>query len=509
MPRCTSTRRSRIADDESPGHQAHVISRLRIPQPPASESRSWFDLALVGLLVVSLGVGLLVVLSNGALGHDESVYALKARSWFAGTPTTGWGIHRPFGMPVIGWVVLQISDADITLRITAIVLSMGSALAMWFTGRVVFDRWTATLSVGVFLASTVFLRRATEFLNDLTAASFLVLTMLVIWYHFEKKPTGWWLLAAAPLGAAAYYMRYASAVPLAVMAVVAALAWHRPLLRSWRSIAGTAGLFLVLMVPHAMYSIGETGTVLGVLGSHPAIGSFGLTTFIKWLPVRLAGISGGVLIVAAGAYAVYTIAAYLHDRSNGGEEVRKTVFFIGTAVAVTVALGLTVHAEQRFLYLPLMAVLFVGMRAAVRLAGAVDTTPRQLIFTFAAMFIIITFVRNVPIVADRMDGLTNAKVIIVDASDAVVKDTGGGDCWIRSTFVPQLTWYTRCSTHLFSPKIPSEDPLYLVVFENGKRQPTGPDLAAEIEAAETLVASIDDAEDKIGDALVYRYSPDR
>jgi hypothetical protein len=49
-----------------------------------------------------------------------------------------------------------------------------------------------------------------------------------------------------------------------------------------------------------------------------------------------------------------------------------------------------------------------------------------------------------------------------------------------------------------------------VVFENGKRQPMGDDLEAEITSTEGLaIAVVDDPFDKIGDGYIYRYPSNR
>jgi hypothetical protein len=49
-----------------------------------------------------------------------------------------------------------------------------------------------------------------------------------------------------------------------------------------------------------------------------------------------------------------------------------------------------------------------------------------------------------------------------------------------------------------------------VVFENGKRQPTGDDLEAEVASTEgSPIAVVDDPSDKIGDGYIYRYPSNR
>lgn len=460
------------------------------------------------LIVAAVAAGLVFVLSSGPLGHDESVYALKARSWYSGTPATGWGPHRPPGLPAIGWLVLHVSDSEVALRSATIMISIGATLSMWLTGRIVFDRLTAALAVGVFVSANTFLRRATEFLSDLSAATLLMLTMLVIWYHFEKRPNGWWLVAAAPLGSLSFYMRYGSAVPLAVIAVMAILVWHASLRQSLRPIVMTGALLVVFAIPHVIYSLGETGSVTGVLTSAPTLGSFGLSTYAKWLPYSLAGPVGALLIAAAGSYTVYTAAARLWDRRRAAAEFRGAVFLFGTGLVVTVTLGTIAHAEARFLYLPLMAVLIVGARAAHKIWRLTARGPR---FAFAAatgVLMLVIYVGSVAHMSGHLDDLSRTKSVLVDTANVIKADAAGEPCGIRSSFIPQLTWYTGCSTYGFGAPVPRQDRAYLVIYEIGKRQPTGPALDTEVAATEVELAFSPSLYGNIGSGRVFRYPSD-
>ncbi len=467
-------------------------------------------LALIAGGVV-LAVGLAYVLTGGPFGHDESIYALKARSWTDGTPSTGFSIYRPVGLPVVGWVVLQFSDADMAFRSAAVVLSIGAAGVTWLSGRMMFGVGAAWIGTTVFVASESYLRRATEFLNDLSAAGLLLATMLAIWYHFERRPNGWWLLACAPLGAGAYYMRYGSALGLATIGVVAAIVWARHLVLARRQIATTAAAIVALLVPHFIYARSETGSILGVLRSASTSvggGGGGLADYFAWLPEHLAGRLGATVMLAAVIYTAHIVVRAVRypvdERCRS--EARTVVFLMAVAVVLTVALGAFTHGEPRFVFMPLMAVLLVGGQALVRLTDMLRHTPRVVSAAAFGIVVAVMFTGSAVHMARGMDRITGARDVIAGSADAVRADVGPGDCSVRSSYIPQITWYSACATYSFGQALPSADPAYLAMFDKGKRQPTGAEREKEIAMTTgELIAVVNDPHQRIGDGHVYRY----
>ncbi len=480
-------------------------------RPATTGLRSWeLAAAVVGLVV--LAVSLAYVMSSGPLGHDESIYALKARSWYAGTPSTGFGIYRPPGMAVIGWVVVHFSESEVAFRGAALALSVGAVAVMWTAGRTMLSPAAAWIGAGVFVASASYLRRATEFLNDLTAAGLLLATMLVIWYHFERRPGGWWIVAAAPLGAGAYYVRYGSAPGLVIIAIVAAAVWFKQLGPSWKQIVATTGVMVALLVPHFLYAMQETGSPLGVFSSARTSvggGGGGLADYVGWFPQRLAGSIGGALMVAGLVYTGYLVVRAIRDR-QWSQRVRTAVFLVGTAVPFTIFLGAFTHGEPRFVFMPIMALLLLGGQAVVALLLHLSTAPRRLAGLVLGLVIFGAFVPGVGRMHNTTDAITSQFDVVVEAADAIRSDVGSGDCSIRSSYVPQLTWYSACATFTFTDAFPTDqDPAYMVLFTHGKRQPEGAALEAELaQTPGTPFAMIIDPKDRVGDAFIYEYRVD-
>lgn len=170
----------------------------------------------------------------------------------------------------------------------------------------------AWIGSGVFVASTAYLRRATEFLNDLAAAALL-------------------------LAAAAYYVRYESAAGLVIIALVAGAVWFKELSGSSRQIAGTGAATIVLLIPHFLFSTAKTGSVLGVFEAArtTASGEGGLRDYLSRLPGRLAGSIGAVVMFAGAVYSVALVVRAIQER-RWPPATRTAVFLSSTAVVIIV-----------------------------------------------------------------------------------------------------------------------------------------------------------------------------
>ncbi len=476
-----------------------------------TRSPSWWELALLGAGIAALIVGLAYVLASGPLGHDESVYAVKARSWYEGTPSTGFDIYRPLGLPVIGWVVLHFSDSEVAFRTAGIALAVGTVTVMWFAGRTMLSSGAAWIGAGLFVASESYLRRATEFLNDLASAGLLLATMLVIWYHFERRPDSWWLVLAAPLAAGAYYVRYGSVLGLAVIALVAGAVWVQDLRRSWRQIAATGAASLLLLVPHFVYATDRTGSPLGIFQSARTSvdgGGGGLGEYADFFSELLAGTLGAVVMVAGAVYTLVLVVIAIRKR-RWPTMTRTAVFLTASALLFTVALGAFTHAEPRFIFMPLMAVLLVGGQAVAAILSHLRVSVRWVIAVPLAVTIAYAAVTGATQMQDAMDTITSRREVIVGAAEVARSDAGDAACSIRSSYVPQLTWYSACSTYTFIDKfLTVDDTSYLVLFEHGKRQPQGAALDAELARTPgTPMSVVLDPHDRIGDGFVYEYEP--
>jgi MFS family permease len=457
--------------------------------------------------LVVLIAALAYVLPAGTLGHDESVYAVKARSWLVATPATGFSVYRPVGMPVVGWLVLHVSETEVALRIAATAIAVGAIITMWAIGRAMLGPVAAVVGTAIFIASESYLRRATEFLNDLASAGLLLVTIFFIWLHFERHPDRWWLLAAAPAAAAAYYMRYGSLFGLIVVAVVGGAIWFRSLAASWRQIAATVGLLIAMLIPHFWYSQQLTGSALGVFWAaraHAAgVGGFGLDDYLRFFPERLTGTVGAVVMVSGVVYTIMLVIAARKDHRHRFA-ARTASFLTVTAVAMTILLGLFTHGEPRFIFLPLMALLLVGGQAvAVALSRISDVARRVAI---AGLIVVLGYalVTGAGQMHNRMGAITARRSVVAETAELVHTDAGTDSCTVQSAYVPQVTWYSRCATYGFGYDGPPGDHAYLVVFADSDRQPTTAQLEALlVDTNSEPIQVVPDAGGVYGDGYVY------
>ena len=342
---------------------------------------------------------------------------------------------------------------------------------MWVARQGDVRQGAGTVGAAVFMSTESFLRRATEFLNDVIAAGLMLAAMTVIWLHFERFPTRWWLVAAAPLGVGAYYMRYGSALGLVIIASVSAVIWWRHLLSSWRQIGVTAVVTAVLLVPHFIQSKALTGTLLGVFESARTSvggGGGGLADYIRWLPARLAGPVGTALLAMGVVYAIVIVLAAMRGRSDLASEARTVGFTTATALILAVALGAFTHGEPRFLYLPLMLVLLTGARAITLVWGMLRRSPRMVIGVAAGLVFALGFAAGTLHMGRGIAAITDSREVLVRAANAARVDAAGRACEVRSSYIPQITWYAECSTHGFTSPLPEVRPAYPHAFRERK-----------------------------------------
>ena len=469
----------------------------------------------IGIGLSLVGVYALLV-SGGPLGHDESVYAVKARSWLDGTPATGFAIYRPVGMPIVAWLGLQVSESAAVLRVFGAAAALSALGVLWVIGRSLFSPAAALLAVGMVAGAPSWLRRVPEFLNDIASTALLLAVMFLIWQHFERPSTSRWLIVlSAPLAAAAFYLRYGVVSALVIVAVVGAVVWRRGLVSSWRQLTATAVALGVLVSPHVVYAVAETGSVIGILTrATDAAGreyfGEGLVSYVRWFPERLAGPILGVLM----ALAVVNTVVYL-IRAAGGRALsqigRGTVFLGSSAILMIIASGLFVHAEERYVFPAILLLAVIGGHLVVETYRRAGGQIRAALLAVGALAIAGVFAITAVLADQSFDDVAQRRAVIEAAGDAL-RVAAGPDGQAISTYIPQITWYSGCGTVGFV-----RDPMalarsldasvFVVVFEHGKRQPTGDALDAYVAPASRVVAQIDDSEDRIGDVVIYEFDP--
>lgn len=480
------------------------LARLIRPVP------AW--LVWVGLVVLAFAL-VRIVIGGGGFGHDESAYALKGWAWIQGTPETGWEIHRGWVQSVIAAAVLPFTSSEAVMRLVSVVLSVGTVVTVWWLGRTVRSHGVGVMAAAVFATGPSYLRRGAEFLTDVPSTGLLLVVTVLLWrWLTDPKPRNsmlWWAVVVATV---AVYWRYQAVLSLGLLVLVGLFVfWSR--VRSDLAVVGRAALLAgVLLVPHVIYAISETGHPWGILtrtgdvAGRAYLGQ-GLVDYAMDFPDLLAGQIGAVAIVFALASLVWRLVGA--GRRRGLESTnRLAVYLLVPALGQIVLLGLISHGEPRFVFYPVALLLVM---AGLGLEDVRRRVPDKWFRVGVAGFlmaVVALFALNADR-ADRQAEAQAASLVVLEETAGVVVAQSSGGCGIVTTYTPQLTWLSACQTELpsLAEAVVDLDPgldRFLVLFENGKRQPTGGVLAGYLDLTVGEPIVVDDPVDSIGDARIWR-----
>ncbi|MGD2044229.1 MAG: hypothetical protein PVJ28_11305, partial [Acidimicrobiia bacterium] len=232
--------------------------------PELSPSVVWSAVLILAIVVVAL---IPLVIGGETLGHDESAYALKARSWLEGTPDTGWSLHRAPALSGYGYLVLAVGGEEAALRAIGLLALAGLSAATWWLGARMLGGVVGPFAALVIVAGPAMQRRGTEYLTDIPSAALLVVCMVIVWKEFGERGEGpsFRLLWLLPFAWAAFYLRYQSVLAFGLIGVAVLILWWARVKRRPGPVLATAGLGLVGLIPHFAFSLTETGSPIGII----------------------------------------------------------------------------------------------------------------------------------------------------------------------------------------------------------------------------------------------------
>ena len=352
------------------------------------------------------------------LGHDEARYALSARALLHGH-LPRWD-YVPPGVAALGVPGLVLGAGERAMRLVPLLANLGLLAAAFAVARR-FSRETAAWTLAVLAGTLPLLRLSTDLLSDIPSAALVLAGLAVLLGELD-----WRIIVVAPLFAAAFYIRYGSCVPIALIAL-AVLAFRLRELRLGPA-AATLGLFALLLVPHLVQSHVVDGSALGIMkasAAMPAPGR-GLADY-PLHPFHHFGLLGPALILVA-------IAGALRDR--------RRAMLVVIAVAQIVVLGLQTQAQPRYVFVAL--VLFA--------IAAVDTLQAHLDRRALAVVAATWAVVLVSAVRSKHElEVENAHTL---AAAAVVRaDDAGRPCFVMARKRMQMEWYSGCESTLW-PHVP-------------------------------------------------------
>jgi 4-amino-4-deoxy-L-arabinose transferase-like glycosyltransferase len=434
-----------------------LIARRSVPA-------DWRAEALVagGLLLIAGIVGVTHVLTGRALSYDEAMYASKARSLVSDIPAAWWPIHRPPGLAVLGVLAAPAGFSDVSVRLLTLVLGLVNLVLVWALARSTWGAAAGLIALAAAVAARAFVRELPRFHNDLVSTAALILLMLLLWNQFERRSApNRLLLAAGPIAATAFYLRYGSALPIAVIGALAIVLWGRRMLAHARLVGATAGIAALLVLPHVLSSIAETGSPAGIMRAASAAAnttsaSESLRQTLQWIPT-LIGAPFAWLVAAVGVIHAVILGVVWVRRRAMPRPLRRHVWILGTAAGSALLIGIASHAEPRYQLFPLMLGLVAGGGAIGSGIEWIDREtrlgPRATLVAragLAAMIVILVLpaVREV-----RRDALSREVTLQWWAeTGALIASDADGPCRLITSVPPLVGWYARCETQLLADR---------------------------------------------------------
>lgn len=425
-------------------------------------------LLLIGGVVVWFATGAVRCGSAAPLGHDEARYATDTRELVDGSGKRY--VYVPVGMNVEALPGVLLGGGERSVRALPLIAGLVFLFAVWNLARRVTSRGTAAWVVAIVAGAHPITRFSADLLSDLPSAACLLTALAVLIPELTRAegPRNRTVLAA-PLCAAAFYVRYGSVGTIVIVAIVAVLVGGPGMLRRPRPVVLTIGLFVILLAPHVIYSMTETGSPVGVLAASAAVPGHageGLATYLTSNPLNTYG------FVAAPVMLVGLLAFRRH---------RITIALQLIAVTQILVLGLTTHAQPRFVVLAIVLLLIVGVdRVRGRLVMA---SPRVATWVAGVATVAIVGTWVVALVAGhRAHGFRQARVAPVLLAAAAIKaDAMGVPCEVAGQQTTLLAWYSGCrSTLSVNAEGFSDSPVYWVRVARDRALPTPPGVACPV-----------------------------
>jgi 4-amino-4-deoxy-L-arabinose transferase-like glycosyltransferase len=368
---------------------------------------------VVGAFAVWVSCGLIRWVSVSPLSHDEAHYALAARDLIAGRPAR-W-TYMSVGTVAIGAPGIAMGGSPRELRLVPALLGLVFLACAWRVAAVLAGEESAAWAIAVLAGTTPVTRFQIDLMSDMPSCACLLaaIAILVGELRRERGPR-WRIVAAAPLAAAALYLRYGSVVPLAIVGI-ATLGFARA-----RGKLVVTGLVFALCVPPLVH------TLLVSAGVPPP--ESGLATYAAH-PIAYAG-------ALATPLAVIAVAGAWRDRW--------WLYAAAIGAADILALGWETHAQGRYILLGVVLLVAVGTAVArdfaLQLAGPV----RRALATLCAMAVIASWIAALAAAWGARDRRIAGMAATLAAADAIHRDARGRACVVVGRHTTQLEWYSGC-----------------------------------------------------------------
>jgi hypothetical protein len=342
------------------------------------------------------------------------------------------------------------------------VLGLVNLVLVWALSRGTWGPAAGLIALAAAVAAKAFLRELPPFHNALVSTGACVLLRLLLWNQFERRSAPRrLLLAAGPIAATAFYLRYGSALPIAVIGVLAIVLCGRQMLANARMVGATGGIATFLAMPHVLYSTAATGSPAGIMraasaAANTASASESLRQTLRWIPT-LIGAPFAWLVAAVGViHAVILGVEWLRRRAMP-RLLRRHVWILGTAAGSALLIGIASHAEPRYQLFPLMLGIVAGAGA---IGSGIEWIDRETrlgrrapLVARAGLAMVIVILMLPAARQIRFDAFSRQVVPQWWAkAGALIAADADGPCRLITSSPPLVGWYAGCETQLLADR---------------------------------------------------------
>lgn len=444
------------------------------------------ELWLLGAIcVLLLALGLVLIGQGAPLGHDESVYALRARYWAGQAQDVAWNDYRAEGLPFLSAPLIMVGGSEPELRAVVLVSAVVMVVLTWALARLLFDERTGIIAGALVAATPATLVYGWQIALDVPSATLGLAATLVFAGAARGERVRWWAAWAIPLAIAAVYVRYGAPLVVAAGMTGVAVARWRVVLRDWLrvlvvAVGALGGMAAVLLVPSLTNSSRAPGLAFRSRQINKEIGAFESYADFAGVLDDVFGPVVGVLLIVGVVVGILRIRR-LPAPSMAGMGAATLLFVV----------GLNFSLAQMFAQYLVPLVPFISIVAAAGL-GLLWTTRSGV--TAISALLLVGIVPTWLTAKAEVDKFHEWYGVIRHVSRELDEMTQG-PCLVVTSYSPQVGWYSQCPAYGFTTPmreggltrsavlshaqrfVPSGTDAYVMLFNNGKRQPSEEGLA--------------------------------
>lgn len=436
-------------------------------------------LIVIGVLCVAfVAISLPSLFVRSPLGHDEAVYALRARNMLDGwTYRSGdyWRDYRAPGLPVMLSLVARVTGAGVTVfRFVVVLLGAATLGSTFFAGRVL-RGWTVGLGAALAMMLTSgFVLSSTTLLADVPGAAFAMIAVAA-YVHDVRQGQLRTSLVIVPLACFVSTLSRFGAPFMLGAGLVATVVVYAPEIaarRDVRLVAQSAALAAIVGAVVAVVVLTDTftldGTSPATANSDLVSGNgFTFSTGIADLWNVINPWSGHFFSLwsrwVAVLFLVGVVAALISiafDRSRARIVVFGLLAGLISTFAIVITVGLVVP-NYLALTLPFWALTAAtGWDAILRAVTQIRIQAvRDGLLVLAGVGLVLLIVASAQRVKDGHEGYVDAYANIRQAS-VYTGEQLGDDCQLIARYTPQAGYYSGCEIFPFtrvSPDDPAND----------------------------------------------------